>query len=185
MKRVLLVLAATGVLASTAAPARAILFVGTCTLRVTFNFDGPVGLATNPSYSVSVAPIDPAVKPCVTTEHFRDVGRTTGVTANNGTSTFWNCDSTLAGGSWFQWWRDAEGQLSPPPVNGSHRVVGTWGAWTMEIEAPNPVNFLGAMELTLDPQFANLATTQCANGTLRTLRTIGVEVFQDPTVPAA
>jgi len=183
MRRILLVLAATGLLASTAAPAQAILFVGACTLKVTFSFETAVGLDSAPDYSVSVAPLDPSVKPCVTTEHFRSVGRTTGVTANNATSTFWTCDSVLGSGPWFQTWRDADGQLSPPAVNGSHRIAGTWGAWTMEIEAPDPINFLGVMELTLDPTFAQQATSQCASGSLKTLRTIGVEVFQDPIIP--
>ena len=180
MRRAILLLAATGLLASTAAPAQAILFVGTCALKVTFRFETPVGLDSAPDYSVTVAPLDPSVKPCVTTEHFRSVGRTTGVTANNGESTFWTCDSVLGSGGWFQWWRDSDGLLSPPSVNASHRITGTWGAWTMEMESANPVNFLGVMELTLDQAFAQQATAQCANGTLKTLRTVGVQVFQDP-----
>ena len=187
MRRALLLLAATGLLASTAAPAGADpatvanLHVGACALKVTFSFQTAVGLDSAPDYSVSIAPLRPEVKPCVTTEHFRSVGRTTGVTAN-GDSSFWTCDSALASGRWFQWFRDADGAFSPPSIDGFHRVVGTWGAWTMEIEGVDPLNTLGAMELTLDPEFAGQATTACANGTLKTLRLIGVEVFEDPVI---
>jgi hypothetical protein len=42
------------------------------------------------------------------------------------------------------------------------------------------VTFQSVIELRLDPLWAAQATADCATGNLRTLRTIGVQVFEDP-----
>lgn len=166
-----------------ASPANAILFVGACELHVTFHFkSGPVGLLTAPTYDIEVTGINPTgAGPCQTTEQAFSVVRGTGVWAP-GQSSIWSCGAVLSSGNWYQTWHDSNGEPTPPPVEGRHRVFGTWDNWTIEAEGWNPVNFTSAIELRLDPSWAAQATSDCASGNLWTLRTIGVQVFQDVQV---
>ena len=185
-RRVLTVLVSVTVMISTfGAPAEAFLFVGTCELRVTFSFNQPIGPATTlRSYSVSIAPLVPGVMPCQTTEDGVDVMRTTWVEFTTGTSSVWSCGAVIAGGGWRQGWRTADGTFTPSLAVGFHQVYGTWGEWVVPLQGLNAVNFLGVIELTLDPLTAQQQTQQCLTGSLTRLRTVGVQVFEDPILPS-
>jgi hypothetical protein len=185
-RRILTVLVAVAAMVPTfgAAPAQAFLFVGTCELRVTFSFNQPIGPATTlRSYSVSIAPLVSGVMPCQTTEDGVDVLRTTWLESTTGTSSVWSCGAVVAGGGWRQRWQTADGTFTPSLAVGFHQVYGTWGEWVVPLQGLNAVNFAGAIELTLDPLTAQQQTQQCLNGTLSQLRTVGVQVFEDPILP--
>ena len=165
-----------------ASPANGILFVGSCELFLTFHFESPVGLLTAPDYEIEVNGINPiGAGPCQTTEEAFSLVRGTSVWAP-GQSSIWSCGAVLSAGNWEQVWWDSNGRPTPPEVQGRHRVVGTWDNWTIEAEGWNPVNFTSVIELRLDPSWAAQANIDCAAGNLWTLRTIGVQVFQDVQV---
>ena len=187
MRRTLVGLASAVMVLMTTVPAGANLFVGTCALQVDFTFtNGAIGPNTgSKNYIVVVNPVSGAAKPCYTTEAFDQVGRSTTVDAT-GNASIWNCSTTALGsGLWYQVFRKQNGEASPAPINGQHRINGTWGAWTLQVENWNPISALGAIELTLDPLTAASDTQRCAAGTLVTLHTIGTMVFEDPILPVS
>jgi hypothetical protein len=184
-KLVAVVLATAGILTTTGAPAaNASVFVGTCELRVIFSFGQPIGPATTVrSYTVTIAPLVNGQMPCQSTEDGVEVQRHTWVESTAGTSSVWSCGAVAAEGNWRQRWTKANGTFSPPMAVGSHHVTGTWGSWTVPLVGVQPVEFAGVIELSLDPLSAAQQTQQCLSGTLTQLRTVGVQVFEDPKLP--
>jgi hypothetical protein len=161
--------------------AKVVVYTGTCQLRVTFHFNGPIGAGTltHPGYSLEVQPLG-GVMPCQLSDDPLDPLRNTAVSAS-GNSTLFDCDTAVASGGWSQWWTKANGTPTPQPVvGGRHKVFGTWDNWVIETEGASVVNFGGALYLHLDPLWAAQAAVACSNGSLWELHTIGTQVFQDP-----
>ena len=164
-------------------PANAIFFVGTCQLHVVFHLSQPIGFGTlgNPSYWIEVNALGGGMS-CQLTDNVLDPLRYTYVAAS-GNSTVFDCDVAVGAGGWSQEWVKGNGQHSPPSVDGGrHKLFGTFGDWLLEVEGPNPVRFAGVIALTLDTGRAGSIATDCANGSLWELSTIGTQVFQDPEV---
>ena len=189
-RRILALVLAVAALSSTVAsasaqeaPARVLVYAGSCQLKITFHFDErlAVGSLGNPGYWLEVRPAGP-VMPCQISDDPIDPLRNTAVTAS-GNSTLFDCDTALAAGGWSQSWTTSDGVGSPAPVpTGMHRVYGTWDNWIMETEGAPFTRFAGVIHLTLDPTWAGQTAAACSNGSLWELHMIGVQVFQDPEV---
>jgi hypothetical protein len=185
-KKTLFVVAqAVSLLVATAAPGHAALFSGACTLEVTINFDSPVTMTdSNPGYSLTISggtDLDSSRagnQACVTSLDFVDPFRRTfgdGV----GDSTTWTCTSAFSSGSWDQSWYDERGSGSPPPLTGTHTLIGTWNAWLLEVTSPS-LNYVAVGELRVAPEHQGAITSACQKGGIRSLKLVGTLVFQDP-----
>lgn len=161
--------------------AQSLVWSGSCTLQLTFDFSSRIRSAsslvlTNPSYSISVSPVDldplaGGTQGCLTSP----TGLLTTTNAwGGGSSLLWTCEGTLANGSWNQNWGSG-----PPHVAGSHLITGSGGSWTMEIHQLTGPTFVGTMELTVHPLSA-LSYANCPSAGVRSITMIGVLVFQDP-----
>jgi hypothetical protein len=161
--------------------AKVVVYAGTCELRVTFHFNGPIGFGTltNPGYTIEVQPVS-GVMPCQLSDDPLNPLRNTEVTAS-GSSSLFDCDTAVASGGWSQSWTKGNGTYSPQPVSGGrHKVFGTWDNWVIETEGPSIATFAGALYLQLDPLWAAQNAVACSNGSLWELHMIGTQVFQDP-----
>jgi hypothetical protein len=170
----------------TAAPGHAALFTGTCAIRATVNLDEPITWTSlgAPNYTISVSgavDLDPeaaGTQSCGTTlDNFEPLRRTTG--NGSGDSTVFSCSTVFASGSWTQFWNEEDGGSTPPPLNGSHTLAGTWGAWTFEVANPS-LNFFGVAEMTIAPETAAMTADGCVWGNTQRIVMVGTMVFQDP-----
>lgn len=177
--RILGPLLALVLVAGSAAPARADLWTGACTLRVTLYFHAPVRPPlSGPNYDIeasAAADLDltkPGAQACATTLTGTLSSGTAG--GGSGTAAAWSCGTTVASGSWQQSF-DAEG---PAGFFGTHTLTGTWGAWTLEVQSQS-LNVVGVGEFTLQAAEA-LKTPSCVSGSISSVTMIGELVFQDP-----
>jgi hypothetical protein len=162
-----------------ATPARADLWSGACTVRVTLSFRAPVRPPlSSPNYDLVLTgatdldPLTSGVQACARTLSSEAFGNTGG--GGSGTATAWSCGGTLGRGPWHQGF-GAEG---PPAFSGTHILTGTWGAWTLHVQS-STLNVVGVAELALQAAEAT-KTPSCATGSLESVTMVGVMVFQDP-----
>ena len=177
--RIIAPLLALAVVAGGAVPARADLWTGACTLRLTLYFGAPVRPPlSGPSYDIEAAgaaDLDltkAGTQPCATTL----TGALSSGTAagGSGRAAAWSCGITVASGSWQQSF-DAEG---PAGFFGTHTLFGAWGAWTLVVQSQS-LNVIGVGEFTLQAAEA-LKTPACASGSISSVTMVGELVFQDP-----
>jgi hypothetical protein len=188
VRRILAIVAAVCLLGPVDVASSATLWVGSCVVDVTLNFDTPVrGNATAPGYSIDLRPslVDYApdaltgwpgnqnclVEPLDPTEPQRE-----SFGFGDGTSTIWTCATASSGGAFQQDWYDSDNNLSPPNVVGQHFIAGTWGDWTFTLTG---TNFIGIAHLTTSP-FENLKFQECAKLGFMSLTMTGVMEFSDP-----
>lgn len=160
--------------------AHAILASGACVFTVTFNFDTRVHSSANqlthPDYTVSGGnPVPPLSSSCaIPLTALNDPLNDTGM-VGFGDSTIWTCEATVAGGTWDQDW---EGAI-PSIENGAHKIAGSWGAWEMVLWDLSPTAYVGSMTLTVHPDDVTKLST-CQSSGIRSLKMVGIMVFQDP-----
>jgi hypothetical protein len=166
------------VVAFASPPAHATVFSGACAVSVNFSFNSPV-TATPKSigYSVALGPartVTQVTRGCVTDVSPLSPFRSTSG-SGSGHAVTWTCEAAVGLGTWEQSW-----DPDPPPMSGAHSIAGTWGDWTMVVNS-SALNFVGEMELTVDPaDAAKLA--QCATSGISSLSMIGIMHFQDPSL---
>ena len=154
---------------------------GECAVTVNFSFgSNPVNQTLkNHSYSFTIGNVlsGVSVKPCVLKgDSLTDVIRPTNGSGDG--SGPWSCALVEnAQGTAFQTWTDSAGTLDPPPLNGSHTISGTYGAWAMFLTSG--LQFEGVIALTQNPSYSSEATNCQGPGT-STIHMIGIEVFEDP-----
>lgn len=186
LKRAFFVLAQAFVLVvGLAVPSHASLFTGACTIEVILNFDSPVRATdTFPDYTLTIqggTDLDSGRagnQACITSLDFVDPLRRTfgeGV----GDSTTWTCSSTFSSGTWYQTWQDQQGQFSPPPLTGSHTLIGSWNAWVLEVVSPS-LNYVGVGHLRVAPEHQGAISNGCLGRGIDSLKLVGNLVFQDP-----
>lgn len=142
--------------------ANASLSTGACVIILTFQFNGPVGLLTAPSFTLSGGG-----GPCAMTFGDGLTGSTS--IGGSGSSVLWNCGATVASATWNQTFSNGL-----PEGRGTAVIAGTNGAWTITVVAPPLVGT--AQMTTLEP--TKVAT--CPVEPFGTITMIGVMEFQDP-----
>lgn len=173
-------LAAAVLVVAAAPPARANLWTGVCTLRLTIQFRSPAQAPLdNPTYDLDVAgladldPVRSGTQPCAATFSGTPPFTETSVDGT-GSASVWSCAAVVGRGSWDQ----SFGPEGPAGFTGSHTLSGTWGAWTIEVLSPT-LNVVGAGHFTLQAVEAT-KTPQCVAGSIDSLTLVGEVVFQDP-----
>lgn len=160
---------------------KATLYAGSCQLTLILHFTEPIGFASfgRPNYSIEVWPFT-GTPACQIAGDRPDPWRSTTVTAN-GSSDIFSCSAAVAAGGWSQWFQDSQGNYTPMPVvGGQHKLYGTYDNWVMELEGPNVLNFLGAINLRVHPLSIESTAAACTSGSLWDLQLIGTQVFEDP-----
>ena len=196
------ILVACSSLLTTAAPhANANIFAsGVCVLKFAFHFSngtvGP-GATTSPTFTMTVTngPVDfspdavsgwAGTQPCAlaSTTAIADYARSTSIALGAGSSSIWSCAGAVAGGSFSQGWFMRSGQSDPPGPDVTFGLDGTWGSWELTFKSITSSPLVeGAIHLVPDPSFPTEGATCLLTG-LATIHMIGVEVFNDPELPA-
>jgi hypothetical protein len=161
--------------------AHAFVINGACELDMTFSFSSsPTLTGSAPVYTVS---IDPDSSECTldTLDVVSTSGDGTSAPETGGTSLV-HCGVLAGRGTWDQGFED----VAPDLMDGFHVVGGTWTKATMVVSSIPLTTFTGTIELTPHPDepLVNAYKVEsCRNGdSVTSIRMLGVQVFNDPTL---
>lgn len=156
-----------------ASPARAELFSGACLLDMELSLPAASSLTSVTGYSISI------VSGTCATDRIDQIIQTTGGGGGSGITEAL-CGNGAGVGGWTQYWSGL------PTVTGTHVLTGANGSWkivlTNVVAIPNFQSVIYATPQPLDLDSAT-GSVSCALGTSKTVRLLGVQVFEDPSLP--
>lgn len=156
-----------------ASPARADLFAGACLLDLELNLPATVSPDSVTPYTFEILS-----GTCAVGSPGHELQTTTGGSGSG--ISLSKCGNGAGIGPWDQWFSDLT------PAHATHVFSGTWGAGqivvTNLLESPNFQSVIYTMPHPLAPLTA-VGPAECALSTSSSIMLLGVQVFEDPTLP--